>query len=112
MKHDQLKKFISLDTSAWTTTIRQFGFAAGACYRLREGALTLVIHSDSGTDEPQWPAVLSHNDHYTPNGYQDLPIGWFKPELTALQRKAWPKGVVFYFPVQDIWQNKFIFAFL
>ena len=110
MKNDQLKKFVSLDTGAWTSLIRQFGFAAGACYRLRDEALTLVIQSDSGTDEPAWPAVVSHTDNYTPNGRQDLPLGWFKASLNASQRKPWPKSVIFYFPVQDLWQNKFVFA--
>jgi|GEM_PF-2809840 len=110
MKHDQQKKFISLDITAWTALVRQSGFSAGACYRMRDESLTLVIQSDSGAEEPNWPAVVSTNVNYTPNGRQDLPLGWFKPSFTAAQRKIWPKGAVFYFPVQDLWHNKFLFV--
>lgn len=110
MKHDQLRKFTSPDTTVWTAVIRQLGLAAAACYKFKSDVMTQVIQSDSGTDEPHWPAVVSLTNHYTPNGVQDLPVGWFRPALTPSLRKSWPKGVIFYFPVQDLWQQKFVFA--
>ena len=114
MRHEQLRRFVALDRESFTQVAKLYGFAALACYRVKDDRLSLVIASDAA-DGPKWPVVMTFTADYTagrvenlPGAGPELPIGWTKIDVPTDHRKLWPKNVRFYWPAQDLWYAKFL----
>lgn len=97
--------FFSMDEAAFEALIAELGYESAACYRLKDGAFTFVI----GTSASAWPAFFRLDQlNCTTEQSDDVPLGWVKNPFAGPQKKLWPKGLLAYFPEQELRITKFV----
>lgn len=109
MSHEILRNIISYDQDTFTQVTRHYGYVSAAVYRLMGKKLIFVLGSELEGEKP-WPPTATFSSDYTPRKGPGLPVGWIKPPFQTETRKIWPKGVSFYFPVQEWSATKLIFV--
>lgn len=114
LKYEYLQNFRSLDPDAFGALMRHLGFATAVCYRLSGEALVQVLRMESGTS---WPAAIEYSFDYNPGtGLPGnfVPLGFVAPSKAPGQaagwRNLWPKNAVLYFPEQELYGEKLLFA--
>lgn len=109
MKYGYLQNFRALDSETFAALMRHLGFAASACYRLSGDALIQVLSTD-GVAATEWPAAVSFAYNYTTVLDGTVPVGWVRLTRLPIARKGWPKGTTFYFPEQELFDERVVFA--
>lgn len=117
MKYAYLQNFRSLDSESFEALMRHLGFVTAVCYRLNGEALVQVLcmgHKERGTT---WPAAVDYSFDYNPGTGAPgnfVPLGFVAPTKAPKQsqgwRNLWPKNTVLYFPEQELYGEKFLFA--
>ncbi len=103
-----LKNFTSLTTESFGVLSRKLGLASAACYQLKSGKLIKIVSTEdsAGCD---WPITADYTPNYTSFDGSE-PLGWTKANSDVSRCKHWPKGANFYFPEQEIYDEKIVFA--
>jgi two-component system sensor histidine kinase KdpD len=107
LKYSYLQNFRALDAEAFAALMRHLGFASAACFRLSGEALVQVLSTEEGVG---WPAAVGFPSNYTTVLMGTVPCGWVRLAQLPIARKGWPKGTTFYFPDQELYDERVVFA--
>lgn len=108
MEHRLLLDFSSLCPTKLQEIFRAYNLDFGSIY-LIEGKMLHCLCT-SKQNEIHWPAATPFNHNYTTNFGARLPVGWVKQSSNLKLRNIWPKGVSFYFPLQNNFLKKLLFV--
>jgi signal transduction histidine kinase len=107
-KFTQLRSFNSLDTETFGALFRKLGLVSAACYQIKSGKLIKIVSSENYSN-CDWPVTADYTPNYTSFGGFE-PLGWTKGNSDVSRCKDWPKGTNFYFPEQEIYDEKILFV--
>jgi signal transduction histidine kinase len=108
MEHQLLQNISSINSDLLSKLFKEYDLHFGAIYRLSGKELTLLVASD--IEGASWPASTPFNHNYTTNFSARLPVGWVKLNQKVKGLKIWPKGVNFYYPVQNDFGQRLLFV--
>lgn len=107
MNHKLLQELSPLNPTKLNEVFNQYGVRLGAVYQIKDSDLVQLVIPEG--DQNIWPVSTPFTTNYTPNYSSRLPVGWVKLQKKFKAQKIWPKGVHFYYPFQNDYNEKILF---